>query len=89
MLSPISEHNYGPLIRQFLENLTRFPGCHLRCPMPIHKGESTDQWDDVKKDICKKTSEMLTMMGIEHINDPLNFTIMLSLGESDTPGEKK
>lgn len=73
--------NQELLMKQFIEELMRFPGCYLRCPMPLHKGESTPEWLNIKMDICQRTSDMLTMMGIEHTHDKLNYTIMVGLPE--------
>lgn len=71
--------NQELLMTKFIEDLMRFPGCHLRCPMPIWKGESPPEWLAIKMDICQRTSDVLTMMGIEHTLDTLNYSIMIGL----------
>lgn len=50
----------------FIGNLMRFPGCFLRCPMPLYKGQHPEEWEKLKQDICRSTSEILLIMGIKH-----------------------
>lgn len=79
MLTQLLKLNLGyeVLIEQFIKNLMEFPGAHVRVPMPVHKGQTIDAWNDEKHEIITRTSEVLTMMGIEHVHGSTDYTLMI------------
>ena len=56
---------YEVLIEQFIKNLLEYPGCHCNVPLPMFKGQTNEAFNEEKQDICNRTAEVLTMMGME------------------------
>lgn len=70
---------YEVLIEQFIKNMMEFPGCLVNVPMPIHKGQTIDAWNDEKQEICNRTSELLTMMGIKHSQSKTAYQMVVEI----------
>lgn len=68
---------YDALVEQFLKNLTEFPGTYCRVPLPIHKGQTNEQWNEEKQEIINRTSEILSVMGIIHEQSKIDFALMI------------
>lgn len=68
---------YEVLIEQFIKNLSEYAGCHVRIPLPIYKGQSNEAWADEKKEIIRRTKEMLDLMGIEYEEGTTDYTLMI------------
>ena len=70
---------YEVLIEQFIKNMMEFPGCMLNVPLPVFKGQSNDMWNDEKQLICDRTAELLTMMGIKHVQSKTAYQMMVEI----------
>ena len=70
---------YEVIVQELLKRLVEFPGMYLTVPMPIHRGQTIDEWNEEKKEVIKRTIELLKMMGIEYIEHPTEFMIMVGL----------
>ena len=68
---------YEVLIQQFIENLLKYPGCHCNVPLPLFKGQTNEAYNDEKQDICNRTAEVLTMMGMTVEHGVNTFTLMV------------
>lgn len=68
---------YDVLVDQFIKTLIEFPGAFVRVPMPLHKGQTIEQWNDEKAEICRRTCEILAMMDINHTQSATDYQIMI------------
>lgn len=64
---------YEALIEEFIKRMLEYPGCWINVPMPIHKGQTIAAWNDEKQEICDRTAELLTMMGIKHLTSNFEY----------------
>ena len=74
---------YDALVEQFLKNLIEFPGTYCRVPLPLHKGQTHDQWQDEKQEIINRTKEISAVMGLNCTEGQTEYSLMIDIPLDD------
>jgi len=76
--------SYETQIQTFLSDLIRYQGYHLRVPRPFRK-DKYEATSEARKEIWKKTCELLEMMGIAYRTNLTALTIcVIEVGDDWT-----
>lgn len=68
---------YEALVTQFIESLMKNEGMHVRVPIPIYKTNPPEDFEEEKREIWKRTCELLEMMGIKYQTNLTSLSICI------------